>query len=311
MHIDSAQVGVRSRIPSLLPSKGGLQLDTWAAISRTHFGRYAEDSRASLAQELHAALTSPAAERHGGLRLEYQPQIDIRSGALYGFEALLRWKTLNGQTISPLAAIDVAAHFGLAELLDRWVVRTAIAQLASWTVKHPGIVMSINLTQALLRHPNCAKIVEAELAWQGAPKSNFCIEVTETVLLDETILVNLHELRKLGVCLSLDDFGTGQSTLARLMDLPVDNVKLDRSFIINRKISDQDEAFLKAMVAMSTARGATTTIEGVSELEHLDLARRIGCTYSQGFWYSSAVPASKADEMLTLTVDEWAQAGRA
>lgn len=310
MHIDSPHLGVRYRLPSLSPHKGGMHLDTRSLITNAHFKRYAEDDRAPLAQELHAALTSVSAERHSGLRLEYQPLVDIGSATLHGFEALLRWTTLSEQAISPVTAIDIATHFGLGELLDRWVVRSAIAQLAGWVRRCPDIVVSINLTHALLHHPDCAMVVESELSRHGAAARNFCVEVTETVLLDEVALINLRGLRNLGVRLALDDFGTGQSTLARLMDLQVDNVKLDRSFIMNRDLSAQDEAFLKAMVGMSTARGATTTIEGVSQPEHLDLARRIGCTYCQGFWYSKAVSAPRAADMLLLSVDEWAKAGR-
>ncbi len=292
--------------------ESGLFLESRVLMIRPHYKRFIADERTALAQEFRDALNaSTGPNPHHGLRLEYQPLIDITNNKLAGFEALLRWTTKANRVVSPLDAVDLAKRFGLSEALDRWVLQTAVAQIAEWLAQHADLVLSINLTEALLRHPHCTTMVEYELNRHSVPARNFCIEVTETVLLDQTALANLHNLKKIGVQLSLDDFGTGKSALSRLMELPVDNVKLDRSFIIERDLTKQDEAFLKAVVEMALARGATTTIEGVCRLEHLELASRIGCTTCQGFWFSPAVPAQRATSMLTESVNTWACAGRA
>jgi len=254
-----------------------------------------------LLAELRMAMASP----NSGLRMHYQPLVDAQSGALNGFEALLRWTTRDGETINPMRTVDLAARHGLGEALDLWVVQAVAIAAGGWLQRHPDLVIAINVTNALLTNPACAHIVENLLRSSNVPTRNVCIEVTEIVLLNEQTTSNLHALRALGVKLAIDDFGTGFSALSRLMDVPVDTVKLDRSFIMGRKLSPQDEAFLEAMVRMGHARGATVTIEGVSRAEDVDLARRIGCDTCQGYWFAQAISAEMAEKLVSSETLPW------
>ncbi len=254
-----------------------------------------------LAAELAAAMALP----RSGLQLHYQPLVNAVTGRLTGFEALLRWTTLDGVAINPMRAVELANRFGLAGALDMWVVGAAIARVSGWVRRQPDLVVAVNVTSSLLTTPSCAVQVEAVLHEHDMQPGNLCIEVTETVLLDEQTTQNLLALRALGVRLAIDDFGTGFSALSRLMDLPVDTVKLDRSFIMGRTLSVQDEAFLEAMVRMGHARGATVTIEGVSRPEDVALARRIGCDNCQGYWFAQALSVDFADALVASDALPW------
>jgi EAL domain-containing protein (putative c-di-GMP-specific phosphodiesterase class I) len=268
-------------------------------VARAPAARAAKDGRQ--VEELRAAMASPKS----GLRLHYQPQVDAGTGCLTGFEALLRWTTEGGVAFNPLHTVELAARHGFAEALDIWVVQAVVICAGDWVRRQPNLVLAVNATSALLTLPSCARLVGGLLRNNQMPARNLCIEVTEMVLLNEQVTSNLLALRQIGVQLAIDDFGTGLSALSRLMDVPFDTVKLDRSFIADRTLSPQDEVFLEAMVRLGHARGASVTIEGVNRADDVELARRIGCDTCQGFWFAPALSAEEAEELVSSDRLPW------
>ena len=251
-----------------------------------------------LANQLREAMLT----RGSGLTLRYQPVVHAETAALVGFEALLRWTTPDGVEVPPLRAVALAEQSGLAETLDFWVLQEAAQRTAQWAAKQPNLVVAINVTSALLTSTLAVSAVRALLRAHGLRPGNLCIEVTETVLLDQQATSNLKALRKLGLKLAIDDFGTGQSALTRLMDLDVDVVKLDRGFFAGRQRGRQEVSFLEAMVRMAHARGARVVAEGIACREDAALALRVGCDACQGFWYAEAISTASAASMVGTRV---------
>jgi len=248
---------------------------------------------ADLAEQLHAALLA----RQSGLTLNYQPVVDATTGAILGFEALLRWTTPDGKQVPPLRVVDLAARANLLETLDFWVMQQAVSQTRPWLSANPRLVIAINVTAALLTSPLAVSAVRALLRANGVSAANFCIEVPETTLLDQRATNNLAALRRLGLQLAIDDFGTGQSALTRLMDLDVDLVKLDRAFFTAQEQGPRQRSFLGAIVDMAKARGSQVVAEGVATPEDARLAREIGCAACQGFWFAGPLTASAAGSL--------------
>ena len=252
---------------------------------------------ADLSEQLHAALLA----RQSGLTLNYQPVVDAVSGAILGFEALLRWTTPDGQQVPPLRVVDLAARANLLETLDFWVMQQAVNQARPWLTANPRLVIAINVTAALLSSPLAVSAVRALLRANGVSAANFCIEVPETTLLDQRATNNLAALRRLGLQLAIDDFGIGQSALTRLMDLDVDVVKLDRAFFTAQDPGPKQRSFLGAIVDMAKARGSRVVAEGVATRQDAMLAREIGCAACQGFWFAGPLSASAAGSLARST----------
>ncbi len=243
-----------------------------------------------LAEQLQAALLA----QQSGLTLNYQPVVDATSGAILGFEALLRWTTPDGQQVPPLQVVDLAARANLLATLDFWVMQQAVSQARPWLSANPRLVIAINVTAALLSSPLAVSAVRALLRAHGVSAANFCIEVPETTLLDERATKNLAALRRLGLQLAIDDFGIGQSALTRLMELDVDVVKLDRAFFRAQNPGPKQRSFLGAIVDMAKARGSRVVAEGVATSQDAVLAREIGCAACQGFWFAGPLSAGAA-----------------
>jgi EAL domain-containing protein (putative c-di-GMP-specific phosphodiesterase class I) len=229
------------------------------------------------------------------LRLDYQPMLSTDGVQLLGFEGLLRWSGVEPVTTRAL----LAAAASQTEALDHWVLQTGIAQAAAWLPRAPGLRLYLNLSGGLLRDPACAEEVAGMLRRRGVPPAAICLEVTETILLDETAFERLRALRGLGLALAIDDFGTGQSSLARLMALEVDVVKLDRAFLAPAPVPDsRQQSMLGALVGLVHAVGAQAVAEGFESGEALLAARRAGCDGVQGFLLSTALPAEQAARWL-------------
>lgn len=259
-----------------------------------------ESDPADLADQLQAALLA----RRSGLTLRYQPVVSAQNGALTGFEALLRWTTPAGQEVPPLRVVAVAEAANLSETLDFWVLQEAVTAARPWVAANPALTVAINVTSALLTSPLAVNAVRALLRASGVAPGNLCIEVTETTLLDLRATENLAALRKLGLQLAIDDFGVGQSALARLMELDVDVVKLDRAFFSGREPGAQQVAFLASMVAMAKARGSRVVAEGIASREDAQLAQKIGCAACQGFWFAGPLSAGATGSIAGAGVND-------
>jgi EAL domain-containing protein (putative c-di-GMP-specific phosphodiesterase class I) len=230
--------------------------------------------------------------------LHYQPKASLATGALTGFEALLRWRDPELGLVLPGDFIPIAEETGLIGRLGEWALREASRQIADWQARGRGPVpVSVNLSAHQFRNGKLGEQVRAALADAGAPASALELEITEsTYLHDESrVIAQLEELRGIGVRVSLDDFGTGWSSLSYLRRLPVDVLKIDRSFVRDVAESSDDAALVAAIVSMAKALRLRVIAEGVEREDQRETLRRFGCDEMQGFLLSPAVPAEDAE----------------
>ncbi len=238
--------------------------------------------------------------RHGvGLELLHQPVVDLATGAIAGFEALLRWRR-DGRVVRPSDFVPLAETTGLIVPIGAWALHTALSDRARWaTGGGPGPRVGVNLSALQLLDPGITEFVAAALAESGTPADRLWLEITETVLIDEPEAARaLERLRDLGVGIVLDDFGTGYSSLTYLRQFPVDTVKLDRSYVAGVADDERDAAIVRALVGLTAALGIDCVAEGVETLEQCAALVELGCRYGQGRHFSEPLSAAVAAEML-------------
>jgi diguanylate cyclase (GGDEF)-like protein len=235
------------------------------------------------------------------LRLAYQPIYDLASGRLVSFEALARWADEDGIERLPSAFIPVAEESGLIVPLGRWAIEEAVRTLAGWDAKlggDCGVKIAVNLSAIQLQRDSIAPLLQAALTRHNLPGSRFTLELTESALVTDPdrIAGIMHALKGLGTTIAMDDFGTGYSNLAYLQKLPIDILKIDRSFVTGM-LADRDKvAIVRAILSLAQALGMQTTAEGVETNELAQTLAALGCTYGQGFVYARPleVPAAYA-----------------
>jgi EAL domain-containing protein (putative c-di-GMP-specific phosphodiesterase class I) len=241
-------------------------------------------ARRSLELDLRRALA------RGELQVHYQPQVDTRTGASDGAEALVRWIHPQRGFVSPAEFIPLAEEIGLIGSIGDWVLRTACAEAVLWP-EHLSV--AVNLSPVQLRDARLASSVAAVLAETGLPGSRLELEITESALMQEdaNTLGTLHALRALGVRISMDDFGTGYSSLSYLRRFPFDKIKIDQSFI--RQIPDDADsvAIVQAVASPGAKLRMTVTAEGVETSEQRCFTSAEGCDQIQGYLISKPVPA--------------------
>lgn len=237
--------------------------------------------------------------------LAFQPLLDLQSNRISAFEALLRWTHPELGVLAPSKFIPVAEETGLIVPLGRWVMRTACAVAAEWP-EH--VRVAVNLSPAQFKDKSLVESVADILAATGLAPDRLELEITESLLLQnaEHNLRVLHELRKMGVRISMDDFGTGYSALSYLRSFPFDKIKIDRSFIGDIQ-SRENNDLVRAVIGLGKSLGVMTTAEGVETELQLDIVRENGCSEVQGFLFSPPLPASAAVELLQVTETKAAQ----
>jgi diguanylate cyclase (GGDEF)-like protein/PAS domain S-box-containing protein len=233
----------------------------------------------------------------GEFELLYQPLVDIRTEEVNGCEALIRWKHPERGMILPLEFIPLAEETGLIVPIGEWVLRQACMEAAIWP---SHVKIAVNLSPVQLKSKSLLTTVTMALAASGLSPSRLELEITETVLLQESdsTLAILHQLRAIGIGISMDDFGTGYSSLSYLRKFPFDKIKIDRSFIRDVSAGGDSVAIVRAVAAMGTSLGMATTAEGVETLEQLDCVRKEGCTEAQGYLFSAPRPAKEIERFL-------------
>lgn len=233
---------------------------------------------------------------NGDMLLHYQPQVDVsrRWPEIVGYEALLRWPLADGAFVQPDALVPVAEECGLMPSLDSWVIETVCEELARVKAggARPGLSMSANVSPQQFRQTHFARSVADILTRTGVAPADLTLEITERAVLDEdeTTLRNTLALSEAGVSLSLDDFGTGYSSLFYLRDLPIQEVKLDRSFISGLPHRHRDAAIVNATISLAAELGLRVVAEGVELAEQAAWLRLMGCQTIQGFLYGRPAP---------------------
>jgi diguanylate cyclase (GGDEF)-like protein len=251
--------------------------------------------RIDLENDLRLAL------ERGELRCHYQPIVDIRDGRIVGFEALVRWQHPTKGLIPPLSFIPMAEETGLITPLGRWVLETACRQAVAWRGRTSGepLVMSVNLSARQFVQADLVDQVAEILAMTGMEAAELELEITESVLMDqsESGIRTLRSLQELGVRLVLDDFGTGYSSLSYLKNLPLDTIKIDRSFVVGLD-GVADRSIVEAVLALAHGLGIGVVAEGIeTETQRAQLIT-LGCDLGQGYLFSRPVPAIEATRLL-------------
>jgi diguanylate cyclase (GGDEF)-like protein len=257
----------------------------WAVASETH-------SRDSAARLRTLAELRQALERKE-LRLHYQPLLDLTSRKVVGFEALTRWER-NGELVPPTEFIPLAEQTGLMVPLTDWVVGEAMRQSAEWARAGHPVRVSINVgAKAIGASSRLETVIAEAVAEHGVPASYLTVEVTETDVMTDPVQASrtLAGLKKLGVRVAVDDFGTGYSSLGYLNELPLDEVKIDRSFISRLVRDPQTSSIVRAAIDLSHALGLDAVAEGVEDDATLERLMLLGCDRAQGFFIARPMPA--------------------
>lgn len=253
----------------------------------------AEHDRSSLARlELEKELRE--AIDNDGLELHYQPKIDLRTGRMVGVEALLRWTHPQRGSISPATLIPIAEETGLIKPLTLWVLNAALMQGAEWRRAGIDLKLAVNLSVWNIQDPTLIEQVRTALVTWGVPASALELEITESAMMadPERALAGLNGLASMGIRLTVDDYGTGFSSLAYLHKLPVDSLKIDKSFIINLPDHPDNVTIVRSTIELAHNLGLSVVAEGV---ESEDISRQLAamqCDTAQGFHFSRPKPAA-------------------
>jgi diguanylate cyclase (GGDEF)-like protein len=248
------------------------------------------DERRFIKRELSRAMATRSFELH------YQPIVRADGGAIVGVESLLRWNHPNRGYIPPGLFVPVAEEAGLMDQLGAFVLRRALADAARW----PGLYVTVNLSPVQVRDRRFVEVVREVLAETKIDPSRVVLEITEGVLIDDPLAAKarLEDLRRLGVQLALDDFGSGYSSLAYLQQLPFDKLKIDRGFVAALDQSANTGVIIQAIVTLGRALGMSVLIEGVETEEQRVLLRLAGCNEMQGFLFAKPAPAEEIDRLV-------------
>jgi diguanylate cyclase (GGDEF)-like protein/PAS domain S-box-containing protein len=238
----------------------------------------------------------------GEFVLHYQPIVSLASGRWTGFEALVRWERA-GRCVAPSEFIPIAEETGMIEPLGTWVLQEACRQLAAWrkeTPDGPVPVITVNVSTRQLTRANFVQVVKDALRTSTLMPGDLRLEITETVLMEdpERAEVVLRELRRLGVKIYLDDFGTGFSSLSYLHRFPIDTLKIDRSFVASLKEGSERPAIIESIVTLAKTLGTHVIAEGVETERQMNELARLGCTEAQGFFFSQPLPVNTAEDLL-------------
>lgn len=241
------------------------------------------------------------------LRVYYQPKLGVRSNRIEGFEALIRWQANRETMVPPDVFIPIAEETGLIEPIGEWVLRQACKQLRDWQqAGNADFKVAVNLSPAQFKGKSMPSVFKKIVQQQGVSPQSITFEVTENLFLndiDEKIKV-LQHLREMGFKISIDDFGTGYSSLSYLKRLPLDELKIDRSFFSDLFGDTKSRALISAMIYLARSLNLTTVAEGVEQKEQLDFLQKGACDQYQGFLFSPPLPPDRLRQLLDPTGQE-------
>ncbi len=248
--------------------------------------------RFSMETDLRRAL------QRGELELHYQPLVDLDTGSLSGFEALARWQHPDLGAISPVDFIPVAEESGLIVPLGRWALEEAAKTIAKWDERLSGekFRISVNMSAVQMQRDDVVDAVSSALTGAGISGKRMTLELTESAFINDPEGAKrlLDSLKALDTNLAMDDFGTGYSNLAYLQQLPIDVLKIDRSFVTEMMVDKDKRAIVRTVLSLARALGMKTTAEGIESEEISQVLRRLGCSVGQGYYYSRPMTGEAA-----------------
>ena len=235
--------------------------------------------------------------------LHYQPVVSLERGQVMGFEALLRWQKPGYGIVPPLRFIPLAEESGLIVPIGRWVLQEACRQLGAWHARHPGassLYMSVNVSGRQLRDAGLVDDVRDAIRTGGIRPEHLIIEITESVLVQcgDVAAERIEELRQLGIRLAMDDFGTGYSSLSSLQHLPVDILKIDKSFVDGLKSGSDGSKFVSTIVQLGRAMKLDIVAEGIEQSNQLEHLSALDCNLGQGFYFARPLEVDQAEALL-------------
>jgi EAL domain-containing protein (putative c-di-GMP-specific phosphodiesterase class I) len=254
-------------------------------------------ARLEIETDLRRALTSRE------LVIHYQPEVDLRNGGIIGFEALVRWQHPKYGLVPPLDFIPIAEETGLITPLGAWVLKDACCQTRRWQSAFPkfsNLKISVNLSGKQLTSKDLLRDVEQALQVSLLPPECLNLEITESILMEDTdaTIQTLLNLKRLGLGLQIDDFGTGYSSLSYLHRLPFDTLKIDRSFVKSMNAQEDGIAIVRTIMALAQSLKMSVVAEGVENQTQLSHLREMGCGFAQGYYFSKPLDAASAEKMV-------------
>ena len=237
---------------------------------------------------------------HDEFEVFYQPKMCLREGRPIGAEALLRWNSPRRGLVPPDVFIPVAEAAGSIRALTWFVLNTALRQSSSWTKKWPNLAVSVNVTAIDIRDSEFVDVITEAVGMWGGVYERLTLEITESAIVTdpETCFERLRQLGDKGVRISIDDFGTGYSSLSHFKNIPADEIKVDKSFVMNMLNDKADELIIRSIVDLAHNFDKKVIAEGVENVEVEALLREIGCDYVQGYYYEKPMPHAQIVDWL-------------
>jgi EAL domain-containing protein (putative c-di-GMP-specific phosphodiesterase class I) len=264
------------------------------AVGESHHRRYSPSMDEDAGEQTRMGAEMRAALDTGQFRLVYQPIVSLPDGRIVSVEALIRWDHPDRGFVSPAEFIPVAEQNGLIVELGEWILKTACAQAVVWRDTLGDAApqrMGVNVSARQLAEPGFAGLVTSVLAWTGLGAANLVVEVTETaVFAGGQAVKSVKELHELGVKIALDDFGTGHSSLGLLQTVPVDILKVDKSFVDNITMAGRHAVIATALIQVAHGLGLMAVAEGVETAEQAAELHRLGYRLAQGYHFGRPVP---------------------
>jgi diguanylate cyclase (GGDEF)-like protein len=304
--VDADAVLRRADIAMYVAKRPGLAYAVYAA---EHEEQHSPE-RLALIGELRQAIEQDQ------LTLHYQPKVDCATGRVVGAEALLRWIHPDRGLIPPDQFIPLAENTGLIRPLTDWVLESAIRQCSAWRAAGMRLAVAVNVSMRNLDDPQLPETIATLLAASGLPPALLSVEVTESSIMADQVRVTaaLSRLRAMGIAISVDDFGTGYSALSYLKDLPVDELKIDRSFIRQLTAEDKSAAIVRSTITLGHDLGLRVVAEGVEDLASWGLLGDLACDAAQGYYLSRPLPVAEFEGWVRQpgrVPGQWARAAAA
>lgn len=307
----TASIGIalypeHGRDAETLMRKADLAMHSAKRLGRNRHQMFVEHMNELVQQQVQLEDEMWRALKNNEFVLYYQPVIDLRSGAIVGAEALLRWPNVHGDWLAPSEFIPLSEKCGLIVPLSEWVISEACAQLQTWRDKGLGLgnfTMAINLSSRHFATAGLATMIAGVIEQAEINPGLLYLEITEGMLMgkNESILANIEGLKRIGIKFSLDDFGTGYSSLGYLRHFPIDLLKIDRTFVHGLPDNADNAAIVTTIIALANSLNLAVTAKGVETDEQAAFLRQLGCAQAQGFLFSRPLPPG---EFLSLVLEK-------